>query len=379
MRFAGLIRLWVVYGALTAIADPLVAQTGKPATDSKGPLPIAVAGDSVLVKREAARLIEPDKYKTHLALEPIVSVTVSAPFDAVVRQVAVKANTATKAQQELVRLDHQVQKLHLSRAQAAFRAASIEQKLVDKKDENQTALAQAKLEIAKAELDLAQLYVDQSTLRSPIIGDVLRVFVTEGQYVRAGDPVAIVGDLTKLKIEIPSERSHVEKDKPFKIKVEQSEVDGVIEAVLPLSPRFDVLRDLFESIASATVVLDNPNGKWKPGQTVYVPLIPRFPVVEAPSGAIGNTGEGGRKVQVLRNSTVRDLPVTLMGPVGGSRLFVSGAFAEGDEVIYEASHALPDGFVLKSSAGATATTGGSTGGNAGAGGTTTTPPPRTGF
>ncbi len=358
MRSLAANALNAVWGAVAVLTltGSLAAQGAKPA-DTKGPLPVANPGDQVLVKREAARLIDPEKYRSHLYLEPIVSVTLSAPFDGIVRQVSVKSNSTTKSQSELVRLENTVQKLQLARAQAAYKAASIEQKLADKKDDNQVSLASAKLEAAKAELDLAQHFVDQSTIRSPMNGEVLRVLVTEGQYVRAGDPLLVVGDLTKMRVEIPGERNALVKDQAYTLKVEQADVEGKIEAVLPLSPRFDPLRDLFESIACAQVVIENANGKYKPGQTVYVPLIPRFPVVEVPAGAIGNGGDGNRRVQVLRQWTVRDLPVTLMGPIGNQRLFVSGAFAEGDEVIYEASHTLPDGFVLKAG-GTPATTAG---------------------
>lgn len=367
---------WPVTAILFAVLcasdpSPVGAQGGGGKAPERGPLPNANAGDQVLVKREAARLIDPEKYRTHLSLEPYLSVTVAAPFDGVVRQVSQKVNSSVKSQQELIRFENTLQKLQLTRAQAVFKAATAEQKLADKKDENQAALAQAKLDIAKAELDLAQFSFDQATVRAPIIGEVLKVHVTEGQSVRAGDPIITIGDVSKLKIDIPVERSQVEKDKPFAVKVEQADVEGKVEAVLPLDARFNPLRDLFESVATATLVFDNANGKLKAGQTVYVPLIPRHPVVEVASSTVGNLADGGRRVQVLRQSVVRDLPVVLMGPIGANRLFVSGAFADGDEVIYETSHTLPDGFVLRSAAaGGTAAT---SSGAASPGGATGTP------
>lgn len=366
-----------VLWALSASAPSAMGQGG-----GKGPLPGANAGDQVLVKREAARLTDPEKYRAHLYLEPVQSITLAAPFDGVIRQISVKINGQVKSQQELIRLDNTVQKFQLARAQAAFKAATIENKLADKKDENQAALAQAKLDVAKAELDLAQHNVDQATLRAPIIGDVMKIFVTEGEFVRAGDPLVTVGDFTRLKVEIPAERNQVEKDKPFTLKVEQAEVQGIVDAVLPLSEKFDPLRDLFESIASASVIVDNNANRLKPGQTVYVPLVPRNPVVEVAASAVANLPDGSRKVQVLRQWMVRDIPVALMGAIGTNRLYVSGTFAEGDEVIYETSHTLPDGFVLRSAA-APATGSAANTSGAGAGGTTpatgTTKPASGGF
>ncbi len=356
-----------------SLSTPLAMGQGGAAALQKGPLPNANAGDQVLVKREAARLTNPDKYRSHLYLEPIQSLTLAAPFDGVIRQIAVKTNGQVKSQQEVVRLDNTVQKFQLARAQAAFKAATIEMKLADKKDENLAALAQAKLDVAKAELDLAQHNVDQATIRSPLIGDVMKIFVSEGQFVRAGDPLAIVADYTKLKVEIPAERAQLEKDKPFTLKVEQAEVEGKVDAILPLNNKFDPLRDLFESVASAVVVVDNGSNRLKPGQTVYVPLIPRNPVVEIPSGAIANLPDGSRRVQILRQWMVRDIPVVVMGPIGSSRLYVSGAFADGDEVIYETSHTLPDGFVLRSAAASGATTNAGGTNTPGAGATGGTP------
>lgn len=337
---------------LASFAVPTVdawGQAAKTATggEARGPLPVAAQGEQVLVKREAARLIDPEKYRIHLALAPYHQVLLSAPCDGIIRQIQARPNAQVRAQGELLRLENTVQKLALAKAQAEFKAASIEQKLADKKDENTAALAAAKLEAAKAELDLAQHFYDQTTIRTPLDGEVLRILVVEGEYVRTGQPLIEIGDATRLKVEIPVERNSVEKDKTFPIKVESLDVEGKVDSILPLNTAFNPLRDLFDSIASAVIVVDNANGKFKMGQTVHVPLIPRHPVVEVPSGAVANNPDGSRRVQVLRQWIVRDLPVVLMGAIGSDRLYVAGPFGAGDEVIYETSHQLPDGFQLK--------------------------------
>ncbi len=89
MRSLAANALNAVWGAVAVLTltGSLAAQGAKP-TDTKGPLPVANPGDQVLVKREAARLIDPEKYRSHLYLEPLVSVTLSAPFDGIVRQVS---------------------------------------------------------------------------------------------------------------------------------------------------------------------------------------------------------------------------------------------------------------------------------------------------
>lgn len=340
---------------------------------AQGNLPMATTGDHVSIKREACRVIDAHKYRVPLSMEAIQVVTLVAPFDATVKTIAVKTNSKIQAQGEVVRFDNTVQKLQFNRAQAALKLAQLEQKAAGK-EEAVAALSQAKVDIAKIDVEITQAVLDQTSARAPFAGEVQRILVTEGQFVRGGDPVAVVADTSKMKVELPVDRSLAEIGKPFSLKIESSEVDGKIDSVLPLPSRFDVLRELFDSIASVVVVTENNDGKIKVGQTVYATMIPRQPVVEVPITSIGNLADGHRKVQVLRQSVVRDISVALLGQVGSNRVFVSGPFADGDEAIYESTHQLSDGFQLKTAAGLAV--GGPAAGDR-SNTPTTTPPPKT--
>ena len=315
---------------------------------AQGNLPLASAGEQITIKREACRIIEPQKYRVPLALESSRSVTLVAPYDGIVKQVAEKPNSKIQLQGGVVRLDNATQKLNLQKAEALVKSATVEQKMAE--GELAKDLAKLKLEVAEIDAKLAKNLLDQTSITMPFAGEVQRILVVEGQFVRAGDPIAIVVDNKSMKLEIPVERAVADGGKSVPIKVEQDEVDAKIEAVYPLAPKFESLRELFDSIASVSVTIDNTNGRFRPGQTVYVPLIPRQPVVELPNSAVGNMTDGGRKVQVVRQMVVRDIPVKVMGQVGATRIFVSGPFSEGDEAIYESSHQLGDGFQLKPSA-----------------------------
>ncbi|MBM4074707.1 MAG: HlyD family efflux transporter periplasmic adaptor subunit [Planctomycetes bacterium] len=322
-------------------------------SEPKGPLPVASAGDQVIVKREASRLIEPQKYRVSLSLEPIRQIAIAAPFDGVIKQVTAKVNSKLQPQVEIARIDTSLPKLKVQRAEAAFRVAGAKQKSVDKADdEDVKELAKAEVEVAKADLEIARMVLESCSIRSPIDGELQRILVSEGQFIKAGDPIAIVVDSSKLRVEVPAERSTSTAGKPLGIKIEAVEVEGTVESILPLGQRFEILRDLFDSVTSAVVIVDNAENKFKPGQTVYVPLIPRQPVMEVATTAIGNLPDGQRKVQVVRQGTVRDIAVVVMGSVGTGRLFVSGPFSEADEVIVESSHQLNNGFQLKPMAGA---------------------------
>ncbi|WP_010586644.1 efflux RND transporter periplasmic adaptor subunit [Schlesneria paludicola] len=365
--FAGIA---VALAGTTVGALPVFAQAS---------LPIAAAGDQIVIKREACRVVEPHKFRVPLATEALQTVTLVAPFDGTIKQVSAKTNAKVQAQSDVVRLETAHQKLLLARAQAALKLAAVELRQAGKEDAS-VEMAQARVDLAQVDVDLAKLALDQAMVRMPFAGEVQRILVSEGQFVRAGDPLAVVADSRMIKVEIPVERSAAENGKPYAFKIEQAEVEGKIDAVLPLPSKFDSLRELFDSIASVQVVIDNAGGKFKVGQTVYVPLIPRQPVVEVPNSAVGNSPEGHRKVQVVRQLIVRDIPVTLLGQVGSTRVFVSGPFADGDEVIYETSHQLGDAFQLKPSGATTASVTPSTNGQPASSPTakpTTTPAPTT--
>jgi multidrug efflux pump subunit AcrA (membrane-fusion protein) len=325
-------------------------------SEPKAALPEAKPGDQVVVKREALRLLDPQRYRANLRLDAYQRVELTAPFDGVIRQVQTKPNAKVAVQVELMRLENTVQRLNLQKAQKMFQAADLELKNVSVKPgdgqdpEVATQIATARRDAAKLDVELAQFYLDQTSIRAPFAGDVQRVQVVDGQYVRAGDPLLIMGDSSKLMVEVPAERAIVEREKAVTLKIEDKEVTGKVEALLTLDPRFDHLRELFDSITSAIVVIDNSEGKFRPGQTVYAPIVPRQPVTEVSTGAIGNVTGGNRRVQVLRTGVVRDIIVNVMGAVGFNRVYVSGPFQEGDEAIIESSHLLADGFPLRPAA-----------------------------
>lgn len=347
---------------------------------AQGNLPVAATGDHVVIKREAGRIIDPTRYRVPLSLEGIQTISLVAPFDGTIRQIAAKTNSKVQSQSEIVRLDDTIQKLYLKRAEAGLKIATLELRQGNKEgNKDESEIPQAKVDLAQAEVDIAKSTIDRATVRIPFEGEVQRILVVEGQFVKAGDPLAIVADHRMMKVEIPVDRATAEAGKKLGIRVDSLETDGKIDAVLPLATKFEPLRDLFDSIASVQVVIDNSAGKLKVGQTVHAPMIPRQPVVEVANSAVGNQTDGKRKVQVVRQNVVRDIPVVLMGQVGTARVFVSGAFADGDEVIYESSHQLGDGFQLKPSSGAPAQTAGPTNATPTTPGPSTTPKSTSGF
>lgn len=295
----------------------------------------------VLIEREPLLLTSPEQYRVSLHLEPVKSVALAAPMDGVVNNVLITGGEQAREFAEIVRLESRERQLEFERAKAEFQAAQIEQRSAGQGTEKE--LAEVRLQIAKYNLELAEHRLDQTVIRAPFDGRVQEVHVVEGQYVRAGEPVARLVDTSQLVVKIPIDRQTSTTGDPISFSVEGQDVSATLTQVLPLTEPFEPLRKLFQSIATGVAVLDNPSGEWHAGQTVYSSLIPRSPVTEVPNSALSNAIAGGRKVQVIRDGFVRDVAVDLLGAVGDERTIVTGAFGSDDELIVRTSQELVDG------------------------------------
>lgn len=329
----------------------------------------------VVLKREALKLTDPRTYRVSMHLDAVRTVELVAPVDGYVRSVAAKSGQKLKAQGELLRLDDTKAALLLKRAKANLHAVQIEKKLASaRNDADQLALAEARVEAAQAETDVAQFDAEQLVIRGPFNGEIQRMDVVEGQFVRAGERLATLIDPSRLQVEVPVDRAaqtpgsngEIKPGSNLDIKVEETPVKARVESVVALAQKFDPLRELTVSPASALVSIDNSAGKFFAGQTVYSELIPLAPVAVVPSDCVSNAAEGKRKVQVLRDNVIRDLAVRILAKVGTESVFVSGRFNDGDEVIVNSSRQLTDGTPLRAlAAGETAGPPASTGKPAG--------------
>src|SRR5579872_4535708 len=211
-------RLWAALALLLAGLSLALGRAGAFQGDEeagKGEL-------EVVIKREALKLTDPRTYKASLHLEAVRTIDLTAPTDGWLRTVSAKAGHKIKEQGEALRLDDSRALLVLKRARANVQAAQVEKKLADGKgDADLVALAEAHLEAAQADLELAQLEADRLVVRGPFNGEVLRVYAVEGQFVRAGEKLATVADASRLQVEVPVERSEAAPGGTIGIKVEE--------------------------------------------------------------------------------------------------------------------------------------------------------------
>lgn len=298
----------------------------------------------VVIERAALNLISPERFKVPLHLKPVTMLPVVAPMDGTVQDVFVKLGDSVRPQVELLRLDSQELSLSLKRTQAELEVAKLV--VSQASDPKEKALSEAKLEVVKRELALAEFRLGQTIQRSAIDGVVTELLVRKGQFVRAGDLLARVTDPTQLYVDVPVERDLIDIKQPFPLTIETSTVEAKVEGIHPPLPEFDPLRELFVSVATARVLVDSNSGKFTVGQGVSSDMIPRFPIAEIQILAVktaSDNPDAERSVQVIRNGFVRDLPVQALGQVGETHVFVSARFVEGDELVVSSSEELRDG------------------------------------
>lgn len=300
----------------------------------------------VVIRREPLRLTPPETYRFAFQLEPIKQLVMTAPCDGTVQSVDAEVGKSVKAQEPLVRMVATERQLLLERGLAQQKVADLELEQAKKTGQG-VELADARQKLAQADLKLLQWQVEQLASRAPFDGHVLKIHAQAGQLVKAGEPLVTLADLSKLKVEVPVDRETIQESEPFKLRVENQTLDAKIDKLQPADPKFERVRDLATSLATAVIVLDNPQQKWHVGQAVFAQLVPRSPVTEVATSAIGTDEQGRRRVQIVRQGVVRDVAVDLLGHVGAERIYVSGPFIDGDVIILSSSRELTDGTQLR--------------------------------
>ena len=306
--------------------------------------------EKVVVDRMPLILRSSEKYEVELQLQPAREVVLTAPVDGWVESVHVVPSQKVGDQEEVIQLKNTVEELRLERAKAQLQVAKIEVANAAKASDPAGAkrLAEAKETVAEIDVRLAQHQYDQSLIRVPFAGEVLGIKVVPGQYVRVGEPLLNVAETKRLQVMLPVDRKTVKEQSLMEIRVEDQTTQAKVLHVLPPPKEFLPMRDLTVSLGAAVLEIDNARGGFFPYQRVYAPLIPRDPITEIPTASITNAADAGkRKVQVIRKSVVHDVMINLHAQVGEDRVYVSGPFANGDELILKASTELADGTFLR--------------------------------
>ncbi len=297
-------------------------------------------------------------------VQALSQATVRAKVAAEVRAVHVREGDRVRAGQRLVEFDTAALRAQLAERVAALESAranlaqaqrtrQVNAQLVERNFISQSAFDNAdaayraqvaSVEVAQAQLAQVQLMLDDTVVRAPISGHVLRRHVQPGEKAGIDAPLLAIVDLSRLEVQAQaavSDIARVVPGAPAQVAVEgidQRRFEGRIERVNPGTEPGTRSIHFFVSLPDQGTLL-------RAGMfaTVFVPVGASEAVPSLPIPAIRSEG-GQAFVWVLEEDRLRQRPVTLGRRDERAQLVqVAGGLAASDRVLASRFDGLRDG------------------------------------
>jgi len=238
----------------------------------------------------------------------------------------------------------EVQTAHAKLRQTELEIEALEHKRTVLVGSTDRAVAEARLREAEAEVRLAERRIADTVVRSPIAGVVYSLPVRLGTYLNAGDPVANVGVLDRLRVRVyvdEPELGRVAVGLPVNItwdalpgKQWQGTVEQLPTQIQPLGTR---------QVGEVLCTIENPGRELVPGTNVNAEI--RSSVVSEaltiPKEAL-RRDVNGTGVFALGDGMVHWRPVKA-GSSSINRVQILEGVTEGDSVALPTSFSLHDG------------------------------------
>ncbi len=253
-------------------------------------------------------------------------------YDALSRLASKQAATAFEVSQAKDRVD---------RAQAQIRA--LEQRRATLVAPQDKTSAEARLHDAEAAVALAQDRIRKSVVRAPIAGTVYQFDLRPGAYLNAGDLVATLGNLTRVRVKVyvdEPDLGRVAKNMPVTItwdampgKQWHGTVDRTPTQIIALGTR---------QVGEVLCLIENHDGDLLPGTNVNAEIRSQVAdnALTVPKETILHDG-ADTGVFVLNGQSVAWKKIT-QGLANAARTQVNG-LNEGDEVALPTDKPLKDG------------------------------------
>jgi multidrug efflux pump subunit AcrA (membrane-fusion protein) len=300
---------------------------------------------SARVETAPLRLIDPDPYQVTSYLEPVRRVKIVAPIDGMIRSLNAQLGGTVRESDDLVQFDPTEANARLRMAEA-----EVKEKQALKRNGGQPDIYAAQVEAAEARVELARAQLNRCAIRAPFSARVVEVAVSPAQYVLKGTTIVELVDTSSLRAILPVDRRSVAVGSTITVPVEEQEVTGKVQAILPLPDGFLVLRELATPFAGASVILPNTKGQLDAGLRARPAGVPLTPIANVAKRALRSDdvrGPSSSMVQVIRNEYVTNVPVHVLGGLGPDRIQVSGLFRNGDVLVVGSSVPLIPGTLVR--------------------------------
>ena len=207
--------------------------------------------------------------------------------------------------------------------------------------------AAARLGAAKAALELAEINLQESVLKSPMDGVVTRKYIDEGNLVSVGQPVVTIADIAQVKVIVAVSEKHttlVKEGVPCRLMVDAYPDKVFAAKVSSVWPALDpATRSL-----QVEIRLDNPGMELKPGMFAKVDLIleRKTSVIVIPFDSVTGGKVSPAFVYTVNNS-VAYKHVVEPGIVQADKVEVISGLNEGEELVVNGMTYLKDGMAVE--------------------------------
>jgi membrane fusion protein (multidrug efflux system) len=277
---------------------------------SMPPMPVEVA---VVTEQTLS-----DKFNAVGTIEAIEEVTVVSEIEGIVTEIPFEEGTYVKRGDLILKLDDSQYESELIRAEAVYSQSQSTynriKSIVDQKAGTQQDLddALASLKVAEANLKLAKTMFDKTEITAPFDGLIGSRKISIGTFLRAGQPITEMANLSELRVSFSSPEKYLAQLKRG-AEVTLStpvypghEVKGRIIAIEPIL-------DSETRTALITARVQNPGQKFRSGMSanISVVLSERPKALTIPSEAVWANGNQSFVYVVQPDSTVAPVPVGL--------------------------------------------------------------------
>jgi len=327
-----------------------------PASESPGTAPIAAAEKATAVKIQPITAQDlAEQITLPGSLEAWEDLTLAAEIAGPVDWVGPKEGDFLAAGAAILTIDSVAQKANLARDRVAAEVRQkamerlkslVAENLVSRQEfDNSVSI----YETARQQYELSRIALAKSSVHSPVAGVLDARFIERGEYVKAGDPVALVVQVDRLKalIDIP------EKDVRYfhigeVVNVVQAQIDTGEEVrrsgtLVHLAYKADPVTRTYQG----KIEIDNRDRQLRPGMIVRIEALRREikQAIAIPLYAVVDFE--GRKVVFIEEAGKANLRPVEIDRVIGDQAVIGAGLAPGERLIVKGQQLIADGATVK--------------------------------
>lgn len=204
----------------------------------------------------------------------------------------------------------------------------------------------AKVETLRAAVKNAELRLERCSIKSPIAGIINRLDIKEGLFMNVQDPVAVILDISKVKVSVGIPESDV--DEVRKLKEFEVTIDALGNGTVKGKKYFlSKSPETFAHLYKLDIEVPNPSGKILPGMFARV-NITKKEVKDSMSVPLYSViSRGNEQFLYIEEDEKARVRMVETGILEGWRMQITRGLTKGDRVIVVGHRSVDEGQEVK--------------------------------